>query len=226
MNARWIAAAVLAALVAARPAGAGGEIVYVALGDSTGVGVGARTGGGYPQRLAARLERAGRAVRLVNLSETGATAADLLRHQLDRLTAAQPTLVTLAIGANDVGFGRTEAEFAHDLEALGARLSTLHVPVVAATIPDVSLAPAAAGATPALLDRISRFNAEIRRAAVRYGWRLVDLYQQSRSFLAAGTQRLFSDDGFHPSDEGYERWADAMLPTLVSALPPATSRVR
>jgi lysophospholipase L1-like esterase len=44
---------------------------YVALGDSTGVGLGARRGG-YPKRLAAVLAGAGRPVRLVNPCVLGA----------------------------------------------------------------------------------------------------------------------------------------------------------
>jgi lysophospholipase L1-like esterase len=212
------ATAAVALLVSARPARAGDEIVYVALGDSTGVGVGAHAGGGYPQRLAARLQRAGQPVRLVNLSETGATSEDLLRRQLERVEEARPTLVTVAIGANDIGYGRSEDEFERDLDEVGARLSALHVPVVVATIPDVSLAPAAAGAPHALIERVARFNARIKQVAAHYRFRLVDLFAKSRELLAAGARALFSDDGFHPSDEGYERWADAMLPTLEKAL--------
>jgi len=46
-------------------------VLYVALGDSTGVGVGAPQGGGYPERLARLLP----ALRLQNLCQGGATSA-------------------------------------------------------------------------------------------------------------------------------------------------------
>ena len=53
-------------------------VSYVALGDSTGVGVGARNGG-YVARLFQRIERVRPASRLTNLCVSGATTADVLR---------------------------------------------------------------------------------------------------------------------------------------------------
>jgi len=68
-----LALAALAVLLAG-PARAAPPPIYVALGDSTAVGVGAERGGGYPERLAQRLAAAGTPVRLVNLGVSGATA--------------------------------------------------------------------------------------------------------------------------------------------------------
>src|SRR5215213_2043326 len=73
-------------------------VIYVALGDSTGVGVGAREGGGYVARLFERVERARPGSRLVNLCVSGATTGDVLRAQVGRVGEAGPSLVTVGIG--------------------------------------------------------------------------------------------------------------------------------
>jgi len=65
----------LAVLLTLAMTAAAEEPTYVALGDSTGVGVGARHGGGYPDRLAARSGRGGRPVKLVNLPGKAASRA-------------------------------------------------------------------------------------------------------------------------------------------------------
>ena len=57
-------------------------VVYVALGDSTGVGVGARRGGGYVARLFERIERVRPGSRVVNLCVSGARTDDALRGQV------------------------------------------------------------------------------------------------------------------------------------------------
>src|ERR687892_610256 len=77
-------------------------VVYVALGDSTGVGVGARGGGGYVARIFERIERVRPGSRLVNLCVSGATTGDVLRGQVGRVGDARPTLVTVGIGINDL----------------------------------------------------------------------------------------------------------------------------
>ena len=60
-----------------------GPIVYVALGDSTGAGVGAREGG-YVVRLFKHIEERRPGSKLSNLCVSGATTADVLRAQLER----------------------------------------------------------------------------------------------------------------------------------------------
>ena len=71
-----------------------GAIVYVALGDSTGAGVGAREGG-YVARLFKRIEERRPGSTLSNLCVSGATTADLVRDQLELGVALNPDLVTV-----------------------------------------------------------------------------------------------------------------------------------
>src|SRR5829696_142453 len=78
-----------------------GPIVYVALGDSTGAGVGAREGG-YVKRLFDRIVERRPESKLSNLCVSGATTADVVRGQLERAVAMNPDLVTVGIGINDI----------------------------------------------------------------------------------------------------------------------------
>ncbi|HYE15211.1 MAG TPA: SGNH/GDSL hydrolase family protein [Pyrinomonadaceae bacterium] len=197
----------------------GEPVVYVALGDSTGVGIGARKGGGYPARLLERIERVRPGSRLVNLCVSGATSADVLRSQAGRVGAERPTLVTLAIGINDATRQVPPDQFARNFEAIVARLrEQTQAPVVVSNIPDVAFAPA----VPAFFReearrRIQAFNSLIADVAGRHGLRVVDAYEKSHAVIPRHPE-FFSPDGFHPSDEGYEFWAFEMWPAVKEAI--------
>src|ERR1051326_4040949 len=93
-------------------------VVYTALGDSTGVGVGAKQGGGYVARIFERIKRERPQSRLNNLCVSGATTEDVLRGQLEPAINSHPTLVTLGIGINDIGHGLTLETFARNYEEI------------------------------------------------------------------------------------------------------------
>jgi acyl-CoA thioesterase-1 len=189
--------------------------LYVALGDSTAAGVGARSGGGYPERLVARLQPRVGALRLINLGESGATTADVLETQVPRALLTRPRLITLGIGINDVGLQLPDDAFALNLEETVVPLRRLAAPIVICNIPDLALAPAVARLVPVHVyeKRIELFNEHIAATAARHGLALVDLYSWSREALP-GRPELFSPDGFHPSALGYEVWAERMAPHI------------
>lgn len=191
---------------------------YVALGDSTGAGVGAKNGG-YVARLFERIERERPGARLTNLCVSGATSNDVLRAQLSPALKARPTLVTIGIGINDVGRGFSEETFARNFEEIVSRIKAeTGARIVVTNLPDISLAPA----MPAYLreevhTRIVSFNARIKEIAERHGATVVDAYATTREVIPTHPE-FFSDDGFHPSDTGYEYWAKVMWPTIKGVL--------
>jgi len=197
----------------------GAPVVYVAVGDSTGVGVGARKGGGYVARLFERIERVRPGSRLVNLCVSGATTGDLLRAQVGRVGDARPALVTVGIGINDLTRQATPEQFAHNIGEIVTRLrAQTDAPVVVSNLPDVSHAPA----VPAFLRGAARrrlilYNERIAGAAARHGLHLADSFEKSAAVIPTHPE-FFSPDGFHPSDEGYEFWAFEMWPTVKQAL--------
>jgi acyl-CoA thioesterase I len=190
------------------------SVHLVALGDSTAVGIGALRGGGYPEHLASRLRKEGLSVGLTNLGVSGARTADVVQGQLRRAVAAQPTLVTLGIGVNDLWRGTTLEAFAEDLERIARRMKQTGAPIVLSNLPDLALAPVAQLVPSSLYEgRIEPFNDVLADVARRHGLHLVDLYGASREYIPRHPE-FFSGDGFHPSEAGYAQWAEFLYPTV------------
>ncbi|MFP2912997.1 SGNH/GDSL hydrolase family protein [Pyxidicoccus sp. 3LFB2] len=190
------------------------SINYVALGDSTAVGVGASRGGGYPERLASRLRNDGLPVGLTNLGQSGARIRDVFTGQVKRAVAAQPTLVTLGVGTNDIWRGTSVEDFQEELDRIARRLKQTGASLVVVNIADMALAPVAKLVPSALYEgRIEPFNAAMTEVARAHGLHLVDLYTASKEMIPHNSH-FFCHDGFHPSEQGYEQWADLMLPTV------------
>lgn len=193
-------------------------LVYVAVGDSTGVGLGARDGGGYVDRLFARIEQKRSGATLINLSAAGATTADVVNKQLPRLNGTRATLVTICVGMNDLLRGREAKQFAEDYETLVAKLKQPGRLLVIANLPDVASAPAMQGkADESLRLRLGQFNQAIEDIARRHGVPLVDLYKLSGETNGSRPE-FFSSDGLHPSDMGYAYWAEAMWSVVEQAI--------
>lgn len=190
------------------------SISYVALGDSSAVGVGASRGGGYPERLASRLRKEGFSLGLTNVGMSGAVIRDVFTSQVKRAVATQPTLVTIGVGTNDIWRGTSLEDFRDDLGRIARRLKPTGASLVIVNVPDMALAPVARMVPSHLYEgRIEPFNEAISHVAREHGMHVVDLYAASKVFIPERPD-FFSFDGFHPSDAGYEQWADLMLPTV------------
>jgi len=192
---------------------------YVAVGDSTGAGMGASRGG-YPERLAERLGRAGLPVQLVNLCYPGARAVDALRLQLPRALANHPRLVTVGIGINDVLRHTELSSFARSLDELAQALRSSGARVLLVNVPDLARSPRAVMDEPPaeLRARVRQVNRAVAEVAARYRFDLVDLFAAGAEVY--GAQGTLSLDLLHPTDEGYDRWAKAAEPAARRALAP------
>jgi lysophospholipase L1-like esterase len=150
---------------------------------------------------------------------SGATTADLLRDQLERGVALNPDLVTVGIGINDIGHGLTLEQFSKNFEEI---LSTLtektHARIVVTNLPDVSSAPRIPSVMRSTYQQqIDQFCKRLEEIANRHGVTLFDIYSITKEELPSHPE-YFSNDGFHPSDEGYELWATQMWPTLARVI--------
>jgi lysophospholipase L1-like esterase len=194
------------------------SIVYVALGDSTGIGLGARNGGGYVERLFGRIQKVDPGSRLINLSMSRATTSDVLAKELNRFSETHATLVTLSIGVNDLAEDVSEEKFAKNYDMIVSRLKEAKIPIIVTNLPDIASSPAMVKLDiENVRSRVEQFNRRIEEIAKRQGVLLVDLYQSYGSAVQPRSE-LFSADGFHPSDLGYELWAEAMWPTVERAI--------
>ena len=95
----WILAAATLLAIGTPPATAA-ERVIVALGDSLTAGLGVAPDEAYPALLQERLRREGYDYRVVNAGVSGDTTAGGLR-RVDWVLRARPTVVIVALGAND-----------------------------------------------------------------------------------------------------------------------------
>jgi len=195
-----------------------GPIIYVALGDSTGAGVGARDGG-YVARLFKRIVERRPESTLSNLCVSGATTADVLRGQLARAVALNPNLVTVGIGVNDIGHGLSLEQFSKNFDEI---LSTLKekttAQIVVTNLPDVSSAPRIPNVMRGEYQRqIIQFSQRLEEIAKRHGVTIFDIYAITKDELPSHPE-YFSSDGFHPSDAGYELWATQMWPTIAGTI--------
>lgn len=191
---------------------------YVALGDSTGVGVGASNDGGYPERLYRQLKAKGVPAGILNLAQSGAKTADVLAKQVDKAVAAKPALITLGIGSNDLWRMVPTETFASNLRLIADRLETSGANIVVSTLVDLCLAPVASmvegmlGVPLSLVrSRIEAFNTHVVALAKRPRFEVVDLFTLTHQEKHRVMQ-LFSSDGFHPSALGYDKWAETLWP--------------
>lgn len=223
----WVVISLLLTLLAcvscARPSAVAGNpaspVVYVAVGDSTGIGLGAQNGGGYVDHLFARIEQKRLGSTLINLCTAGATTADVVNKQASRIGGTRATLVTVCVGVNDLLRGVEEKQFAENYDALVAKLRQFAELVVVANLPDITSAPSMKEmAGDSLRSRLGQFNQAIEEVARRRGVPLVDLYQLSGETIRSRPE-FFSSDGLHPSDLGYAHWAEAMWAVVEQAIP-------
>lgn len=188
-------------------------VLYVALGDSTVYGVGAGDqANNYVSRLYERLRSVYPHARFVNLGVSGATAADVRKAQLGQAVTLRPDLLTLSIGPNDITRGRDVGQYEQDV---GAILRTLMrettAVVVVNLIPDLAVTPRFRGTEheAKVGRRVLAFNEALGRQARAHGAEVVDLYGPSQHEVPRYPE-LIAADGYHPSDEGYARWAELM----------------
>jgi acyl-CoA thioesterase I len=188
-------------------------LLYVALGDSTVYGVGATSPDkSYVGQLYQRLRSVYPGAGLVNLGQGGATAADVRTAQLTRALALRPQVVTVSVGPNDITQSRSPQQYAEDIEVILTALSRrTRAVVVVNLIPDITVTPRFRRheRAAALRQRVELFNEVLTRLAKANGATIIDLFGASQREVP-GQPAMISSDDYHPSDQGYARWAELM----------------
>lgn len=184
-----------------------GRFHYLALGDSTGQGIGASVPGrSYVGQLADRIEaELGEPIRVTNLCVSGATSFLCARDQLPKAVEPlreAPDLVTLDIGANDIAEWDPVAYHRN----LSRILDALPGHTVLGEVPCFHL--------PWNDRKVHEANAILRRVAEARGLAVVPIYEATRARGLRGILTEFAEDAFHPNDRGYEIWADTFWPAV------------
>ncbi|MBX7435302.1 SGNH/GDSL hydrolase family protein [Mycobacterium sp. Y57] len=185
---------------------------FVALGDSQTEGLwdgDDETGlAGFADRLAVMLDAHTPGLQYANLAIRGKQIRDVLSEQLPHALAMRADLITVCIGMNDVtrpgpGFDQALAL----LDDLYTRLAESGATVVTTTFPDLArILPIGR----VLSGRVEKINDDIRTAADRHGFRLVDLYR-APSMTQPDT---WSVDRVHGSSKGHMLFAAAAAEAL------------
>jgi lysophospholipase L1-like esterase len=197
-------------------AAASDEIRYLALGDSFTIGTGNSPEQAFPARLTDRWQKAGKKVTLKNLGVNGYTTDNLSERELPQVAPFHPTIVTLAIGANDrvhktplAIYRRHVAQILDDIVKAGVPAKQ----IVALPQPDWSLSPAAApfGSSEELGKDIGLFNAALKEEAEKIGARYIDLFPLMHKQAEA---KMIASDGLHPNAQAHDEWAAELVKSL------------
>lgn len=202
------------AMLAPEPRAGALPLVYVAIGASDGVSVGAdRPSDGWVQRVYARMPQG---TTLVNLSVSGSLAAEALTEQLPAAVQARPDIVTVWLAANDLRAGVPLPTYIHHLDTMLGSLRATGADVYVGNLPNLAALPGIpAEYRVTVYTEVQAWNRAIAETAARHGVKVVDLFEGQESQVDPST---LSADGFHPSSEGYRRIAlnfwSAMAPEL------------
>ena len=188
---------------------------FLALGDSFTIGTGSTPEESFPARLASRWRATGCSLVLENVAVNGYTADDVIELELPSIASFHPTLVSIAVGANDIVRGRSLDAYRENVRRILDAAKASGARVLVLPQPDWSRSPSAAtlGTQATLAESIATFNATLAAEARAKGADWVDLVPLMRQQAAKGQ---LASDGLHPSSEAYDAWAAELARLLAS----------
>lgn len=164
--------------------------VIVAFGDSMTAGFGVPSGFSYPEQLQKKLDAAGYKYRVVNMGITGDTTRGG-RARMDRVLAANPTIVILELGGNDRSNGLSPGETQANLAQMIATFQKTRITVL-------------------LVERDSEKDNVYTALAATHHLPLISNFFDG----VAGNAEFTISDGRHPNAEGYAIVVTNVLKTL------------
>ncbi len=198
-----------------RDLGTGPKLIYLAAGDSTAQGTGAsKVEKTYPYQLAEYLAQS-HSVHYRNIGISGAKLQDLIDIQLPQIIEAQPDIITISIGGNDIDRLATEEYVMGKLQEILTELTTkTRATIYLANLPNfkgASLLPAP------YLWLVEHRSKPMNEAITKLESDRVKIANVHDFFgNATNKKATYSSDQFHPSDAGYGHWVDAFLVKMKS----------
>lgn len=187
------------------------RLVYVAMGASDAVGVGAfPLTNGYVYKINEGLQQRARDVVLHNLGVSGKRISYIESSELPAALAFQPDIITIWAGPNDIIHGTDVSNFESSLYNILYQLQTQTTAlVVIANVPDLTVLPRflIEPDSDVTVVRINAFNRVIFQQATLFSVPVVDLYSGGY----ASDWEYVSLDGFHPSNQGHAKIAELFL---------------
>lgn len=194
------------------------SLTYVAMGASDAVGWGADPyENGYVYLIRDELTEFVDSVNFTNLGIAGLTVDELFNYECDSTISLQPDLITIWTGGNDF-LALIESEMSNTifglyLDSLLLKITTQlpEAEIVIANLPDLAKLPQFDNADSATLyfvnSCVKSLNDTIKAKAKKYELEMVDLY--ANKYIE--NRDNISDDGFHPSNKGYQVMASEYM---------------
>lgn len=201
----------------------GGQLSYLALGDSYTIGEAVAQDQSFPYQLKQSLNAQGlKTASPTIIAKTGWTTGELKDAISFAALNQKYDIVTLLIGVNNQYRGNSidtyRTEFRELLQTAIAFANGNAAHVFVVSIPDW-------GATPFgkqsgrgegnIAKEIDQFNALNKEETLKAGLSYTDITPQSRN--AATDLDLVASDGLHPSGKMYLEWASALTPAITKA---------
>jgi lysophospholipase L1-like esterase len=194
------------------------ELIYLALGTSDVIGVGATPlTEGYVYLINQDLQQRIPGTFLVTLGLPGARIDGVSEQvRLVKHFRGKADLATVWVGANDLVHGDDPSHFQSELRRVLRTLqNSVSTIVVIANLPDLSqLAVFRANPHPAVtLERVKAFNHAIEVEAPYVNASIVNVFDES-----SPEDFAFDEDGFHPTKAGHHRMANAFRKVILQRL--------
>lgn len=199
--------------------GSGIPLRYIAAGDSTAVGEGASSlENTYTVKIAETLSRNNTIV-YHNVGVIGAKTEDVIHKQFSQIVEFNPDIVTISIGANDnTHLISSDRIYENYQEIIKRLLSETKAKIYITNIPNFTgaeLLPRIAIAT--LEHRSKSLNPKLlalENAPGNERVKIINIHDFGWDKFPDRSV-TYSLDYFHPSDIGYQNWADAFLSKML-----------
>lgn len=195
---------------------------YLALGDSYTIGTSVEEPERFPAQAVELLKKENINVsNLQYIATRGWTTFDLMASIREQNPSSNFDIVTLLIGVNDqydgIDIAKYEKNFAELLataiELSGNRPSRVFV----LSIPDYSAVPFIAASDKARVSKeVEAFNAVNKKITLENNIAYIDITPSTKA--AIDDLSLVASDNLHPSGKEYQKWAELVAPSIISAL--------
>lgn len=190
--------------------GQGSEIRYIASGDSTALGLGSTNiENTYAYKIAKSLSHKSSVI-YKNIAVSGAKTDDVLEKQLSKIINFDPDIVTISMGANDLThFSGNDNVINNYKKVKKILLERTEANIYVANIPDLSNAKILPYWYRNLIERRARRLNEKIAELESERFKIVNIHDS-----VPYTPETYAPDYFHPSDLGYQNWADTFLDNI------------
>jgi lysophospholipase L1-like esterase len=195
---------------------------YLALGDSYTIGEAVPLNESFPYQVVQLLRKKNFDFNAPEIIAKTGWTTDELQYAINKSTLlSKYDFVTLLIGVNNQYRGRDALEYKQQFEEILKKVIELanekkeHVIIV--SIPDYSVTPYAKSMDAENISKeIGVFNGINKALSIQYKVQYIDITESHRE--ARNDAALIAQDGLHPAEKEYAKWAEKIAELISSQL--------